>query len=115
METTHFRDPGVSSMRFARNIQFQIKPGREKEFNTVFENEVVPTLKKQPGFEQELTLVNKEGSLGISIWQDRKSAETYQTATYPGILAKLNHLIEGTPQVNMYDVTTTTLPAVVPA
>jgi quinol monooxygenase YgiN len=103
-------------MRFARNVQFQIKPGKEKEFSTVVENEVIPTLRKQPGFEQELTLVSKEGSsLGISIWQDRKSAETYQTATYPGILSKLNHLIERAPKVDMYDVTATTLPAVVPA
>ena len=102
-------------MRFARNVQFQIKNGKEKEFATLVENEVIPTLRKQPGFEQELTLVNKEGSLGISIWGDRKSAEAYQASTYPAILAKLNHLIERAPKVDMYEVTATTLPAVVPA
>lgn len=102
-------------MRFARNVQFQIKNGKEQEFTTLFENDVLPTLRKQPGFEQELTLVNKEGAIGISIWNDRKSAETYQTATYPTILAKLNHLIERTPKVDMYEVTTTTHPAVVTA
>ena len=41
-------------MRFARDVQFQIKNGKEKEFTTLIENEVIPTLKKQPGFEQEL-------------------------------------------------------------
>lgn len=102
-------------MRFARNVQFQIKNGKEQEFTTLFENEVLPTLRKQPGFEQELTLVNKDGALGISIWTDRKSAETYQTATYPAILAKLNPLIERTPKVDMYEVTTTTHPALVTA
>lgn len=102
-------------MRFARNVQFQVKHGKEQEFTTLFENEVIPTLRKQPGFEQEFTLVNKDGSLGISIWNDRKSAEAYQTSTYPTILAKLNHLIERAPRVEMYDVTATTLPAVVPA
>lgn len=102
-------------MRFARNVQFQIKNGKEKEFTTLFENEVIPTLKKQPGFEQELTLVNKDGSLGISVWEDRKSAEAYQTSTYPAILAKLNHLIERAPKVEMYDVTATTFPVVVTA
>jgi quinol monooxygenase YgiN len=102
-------------MRFARNVQFQVKNGKEKEFTTLFENEVIPTLKKQPGFEQYLTLVNKDGALGISVWEDRKSAEAYQTSTYPTILAKLNHLFERAPKVDMYDVTVTTFPVVVPA
>ena len=102
-------------MKFARSVQFQVKNGKEKEVTTFFENEVIPTLKKQPGFEQYLTLVNKDGSLGISLWEDRKSAETYQTSIYPTLLTKLNHLIEGAPKVEMYDVTATTLPVVVTA
>jgi quinol monooxygenase YgiN len=102
-------------MRFARNVHFQIKNGKEKEFTTLFENEVIPTLRKQPGFEQYLTLVNKDNSVGISVWQDRKSAETYQTSTYPTLLAKINHLIERAPKVEMYDVTVTTLPVAVRA
>jgi quinol monooxygenase YgiN len=90
-------------MRFARNVQFQIKKGKEQEFNTLFEKEVVPVLRKQAGFQQEVTLSNPEGALGISLWDDRKSADTYQTATYPSVLAKLKGLIEGTPKVETYE------------
>lgn len=96
-------------MKFARNVHFQIKNGKEKEFTTLFENSVLPTLKKQNGFKEELTLVNKDGALGLSIWEDRKSAETYESATYPEILKTLNPVIVGTPKVEMYDVTTRTL------
>ena len=96
-------------MKFARNVHFQIKNGKEQEFTTLFENSVLPTLKKQGGFREELTLVNKEGAIGLSIWEDRKSAETYETATYPEILKTLNPVIVGTPKVEMYDVTTRTL------
>ena len=98
-------------MQFARNVHFKIKNGKEKEFTTLFEKEVIPMLRKQSGFQNELTLVNPDGALGISVWENRKSAEAYQTSTYPQILEKLNPVIVGTPQVEMYDVTATTLHA----
>jgi quinol monooxygenase YgiN len=92
-------------MRFAREIQFQIKNGKEKEFAGVFENEVVPILRKQEGFQQELTMVNPKGAHAISLWNDKKSAETYQTETYPKVLAKLTTLIVGTPTVENFETT----------
>ncbi|HEU5251289.1 MAG TPA: hypothetical protein VFW15_14980 [Thermoanaerobaculia bacterium] len=111
METISFKDRGVSLMQFARNVHFQIKNGKEKEFTTVFENEVLPILRKQSGFRNELALVNPDGAVAISLWDDRKSAETYNTSTYPQILQKLNPVIVGTPKVETYDVTATTLRA----
>jgi quinol monooxygenase YgiN len=58
-----------------------------------------------------LTLVNPNGAVGISLWNDRQSAEAYNTSTYPQILEKLNPVIVGTPKVETYDVTATTLRA----
>ena len=94
-------------MRFARNVQFQLKNGKEKEFAGLFEKEVLPLLRKQEGFQEEMTLVNPKGAYAISIWTDRKSAETYHTATYPGVLAKLSPVIEGTPTIETYETATT--------
>jgi hypothetical protein len=90
-------------MRFARNVQFQIKGGKEKEFNNLFEKEVLPILRKQTGFEEEVTLVGPKGANCISLWDTRKNAETYNTATYPQVLAKLSPFIEGTPKVETYE------------
>jgi quinol monooxygenase YgiN len=92
-------------MRFARNVEFRIKNGKEQEFTGLFEKEVLPMLRKQPGFQEELTLVNPQGAHAISLWNDRKSAEAYQTETYPQVLAKLTNLIEGTPIVKTYETT----------
>ena len=78
-------------------------------FATPVEKEVIPMLRKQSGFRDELTLVNKDGSLGIGLWDDRKSADAYQTAAYPQILAKLNHLVDGTSKVETYEVGASTL------
>jgi quinol monooxygenase YgiN len=93
-------------MRFARNVHFQIKNGKADEFTRVFTNDVLPLLKKQLGFHEELTLVNDERAMGISVWKDRSSADAYNTNTYPQVLAKLTPMLDGTPRVETYDVTT---------
>jgi quinol monooxygenase YgiN len=90
-------------MRFARNVHFQIKSGKEQEFNGLIEKEVLPILRKQGGFQEEVTLVNPRGAHAISLWDNRKSAEAYQTATYPQVLAKLTPVIEGTPTVETFE------------
>jgi heme-degrading monooxygenase HmoA len=92
-------------MQFARNVHFQVKSGREREFIALFENEVIPILRKQAGFREYYTLATPKYVLGITIWEDRKSAEKFVSTTYPTLLAKLNPVIEGTPKVETYDVT----------
>ncbi len=90
-------------MRYARNVQFHIKNGKEVEFNNLFEKEVLPILRKQDGFQEEVALVNPKGAHFISLWDNQKSAQTYATATYPQVLAKLTPFIEGTPSVETYE------------
>jgi quinol monooxygenase YgiN len=98
-----FKGSGRSKMRFARNVHFQIKSGKETELNNLFEKEVLPMLRKQEGFQEEVTLVNPKGAHFISLWDNRKNAETYEKATYPQILAKLTTFIVGTPNVETYE------------
>jgi len=90
-------------MKFARNVSFTIKAGKETEFTNLFEKEVVPMLRKQNGFLEEVTLVNPKNAIGISLWDNRQSAETYQTTMYPQVLAKLGGVIEGSPKVETYE------------
>jgi len=90
-------------MKFARNIRFELKKGKEKEFNTVFEKEILPILRKQNGFQQQVTLSSPTSVVGVSLWDDRKSAETYHNDTYPQVLSKLTEVIQGTPKVETYE------------
>jgi quinol monooxygenase YgiN len=92
-------------MKIARNVQFKLKPGKADEFNRIFTSDVLPLLKKQHGFNEELTLVSADRGLGISVWNDRPSADAYTTHVYPQVLAKLNPMLDGTPIVDTYDVT----------
>jgi hypothetical protein len=97
-------------MRFARNVYFHVVPGKDHEFTTMFNTEVLPVLKHQAGFRNEIALINGPHALGISLWDDRKSADHYATAVYPGLLKKLTPFLEGAPKVETYDVASTTLP-----
>jgi quinol monooxygenase YgiN len=98
---------GDRTMQYARNVQFQVKTGKEKELNTLFEKEILPVLRKQNGFQEEVTLVNLKGAHFISLWDNKANGETYGTATYPSVLAKLNDYIVGTPQVETYETAST--------
>ena len=93
-------------MDFARSVRFQIKSGMNEDFNRLFTTDVLPVLKKQKGFKQYLSLVNPKRAMGISVWEDRASAETYQNTLYPQLLEKLTPFLEGPPRVDTYKVTT---------
>ena len=96
-------------MKFARNVQFEIKTGQGGEFSRVLHADVLPLLKKQAGFSEELTLVNEDKGLAISVWKDRASADAYVKDTYPQVLAKLNPMLVAAPRVDTYDVTASAL------
>ena len=96
---------------FARNISFHVKASTLADFTRTFENDVLPLLRKQNGFKDEVTLAGPGGVdvIAISLWENKKDAEIYNTNTYPQVLKTLAKFIEGTPQVRTFDVVTSTL------
>ena len=96
---------------FARSISMRLKPSSVAEFNKALENEVLPLLRKQKGFQDELVLVSSDGTdaLGISLWDQKDNAEMYNRTTYPEVQKLLSKVIEGTPHVQTYEVSTSTL------
>ena len=96
---------------FARSISMRLKPNGVAEFNRALENEILPLLRKQKGFQDELVLVSSNGTdaLGISLWDQKDNAEAYNRATYPEVQKLLSKVIEGTPQVQTYEVSSSTL------
>ena len=96
---------------FARNITVRIKPNGVAEFNRTIEREILPLLQKQKGFRDELTLVapNESEVVAISLWDRKEDAEAYHRATYPEVQKLLSEVIDGTPQVQTYEVSTSTM------
>ena len=91
---------------FARIVSMQLKPNTQIEFTERFENEIIPTLKKQQGFQDEILFVVPGGPevVAISLWDSKQNAETYNRGTYPEVLKILANLVEPTPKVQTFDV-----------
>ena len=95
---------------FARSISMRLKPNTVSEFTQLIEKETLPTLRKQKGFQDEITFVVPGGAevLGISLWDKKENAEAYSRDAYPGVLKTLGKVVEGTPQVRTYEVCNST-------
>ena len=90
-------------MSYGRNVHFTVKNGKVDEFNRLMSKEVLPLLKNEKGFRQDITVLNDKTRRSISVWDDRASAETYDTKTYPKVLKTLHPVLEGTPRVETFD------------
>ena len=93
----------------ARSVRFDIATDKTEQFHTLFKNEVLPILKKQDGFKNELLLVENQHVLAISVWNNADAAKKYETATYPQIDKALRPVMTGTPTIEtfQYDTLTT--------
>ena len=95
---------------FARNVTLHLKADKASEFTRTLESDVLPMLRKQPGFKDEITFVasERDEAVAISLWDRKESADAYSRETYPQVLQKLERLVEGTPQVESYEVANST-------
>ena len=95
---------------FARNVSIHLKSSMLSDYARAFEKDVLPLLRKQHGFKDEITLAGPGGVdvTVISLWEERRDADTYKTNTYPGVLKTLARFIDGTPQVHTFDVVSST-------
>jgi hypothetical protein len=95
---------------YARNVSLNLKPNSAKEFTKKFETDILPLLKKQNGFKDEITFLGQDGkdAVAISLWDRKESADAYSRDTYPQVLKGLETMVEGTPKVNAYEVSNST-------
>jgi heme-degrading monooxygenase HmoA len=88
--------------QIARSVRFDIATDKNEQFQTLFKNEILPTLKKQDGFKDELLLVHDQHVLAISVWNNADSARKYESTTYPQLDKKLRPVMSGNPTVETF-------------
>jgi hypothetical protein len=95
---------------YARIVNFKLKTNATAEFTRTLESDVLPVLRKQDGFRDEISLIAPERleATGISFWNKKENAEEYNRAAYPGVLKTLSRVIEGTPEVRTCEVSNST-------
>jgi heme-degrading monooxygenase HmoA len=96
---------------FIRNVTMKLKANTAPEFNRSIENEILPLLRKQHGFRDEITFVAPERSevVAISFWETKENCETYNRTGYPEVLKIVSKFVEGTPKVENFELLSSTL------
>ncbi len=100
---------------FARTVSLHLKPNSITAFTQTIENDIIPLLRKQPGFQDEIAFVVPDGTeaVSVSVWTQKEHAEAYHRGPYPAVLKALANVVEGTPQVRTYEVSNSTFHKIV--
>ena len=97
-------------MMYARIVNMKLKKNAEAEFTKTFETNIIPVLRKQDGFRDEISLLSPERHevTGISFWNTKESTDNYNRSVSPEILKTLSRVVEGTPEVKTFEVSNST-------
>jgi hypothetical protein len=95
---------------YARNVSFHLKSNMLADYTRTFEKDILPLLRKQNGFKDEITFSAPGGIdvTAISLWDNKASADTYSNNSYPEVLKTMARFIEGMPTVQTSDVVSST-------
>ncbi len=63
---------------YARTITAAVVPGQADEAVRIYNEQVVPLMKQQPGYVRSTMLLDRENNtaMTISVWESREAAET---------------------------------------
>jgi heme-degrading monooxygenase HmoA len=95
---------------FARRVSMHLKPNCAADLTQRHEKEIIPMLRKQNGFQDEMSFVTTDGrdAFAISLWDKKENAEAYSRSSYPEVVKILAKVVEGTPHVETYEVSNST-------
>jgi len=68
---------------YARTVRIQLKPNSVAEFTRTLEHTIIPLLRTQPGFQDEMTFVVPGGMevVGIGLWEQQEHAAAFHRGT----------------------------------
>ena len=95
---------------FARKVSMRLKADAAGLFLQKIEDEIIPLLRKQKGFLDELTLIPPGGKEvhAYSFWECSQDAETYDRTAFSEVTNLLAGLIDGPVRIHTYMVANST-------
>jgi hypothetical protein len=91
---------------FARKVAVRLKSDTAGQFIQKMENEIIPLLRKQKGFLDEVTLISQSGKeiYAYSFWESSEDAERYDRTAFKEVTG----LIDGAVRIHTYMVANST-------
>jgi hypothetical protein len=95
---------------FVRKVSMRLKTESAVEFSRKMESEIIPLLRKQKGFLDEMTLIPQSGRevYAYSFWENSEDAETYEKNEFAQVTGMLAGVIEGALRIHTYMVANST-------
>jgi hypothetical protein len=96
---------------FARKLYMYLKNDGAIAFRLKVEGEIVPLLRKQRGFLEQITFLYLNGRevQAFDLWETAEDAEAYNRETYPQVIRMLAAVIEGRPRIETFEVLNSTM------
>jgi len=85
---------------FAHKLSMYLKNDGALAFKHRIEADIIPLLRKQKGFLEEITFLYLNGREvhAFSLWESAEHAEAFNRGTYPEVARMLASVIEGMPR-----------------
>jgi len=95
---------------FARKVSVRLKADAVGPFIQKMKEEIIPLLRKQKGFLDELTLISQSGKeiYAYSFWENSEDAERYDRTAFREVTDLLADLIDGAVRIHTYMVANST-------
>jgi Antibiotic biosynthesis monooxygenase len=95
---------------FARKVSVRLRPDAAGRFLEKMEKQIIPLLRKQKGFLDELTLISQTGKeiYAYSFWESSEDAERYDRTAFREVTNLLTDVIDGAVRIHTYMVANST-------
>lgn len=95
---------------FTRRVIMHITPGSAAEVGHIFEGKVIPLLRQQRGMRHDDAFISSVLSEAVlnSYWDTQECADSYDRTAYPAALLALAEVLEETPQVETFSISSLT-------
>jgi hypothetical protein len=101
-----------STTMLARVVEMNVLPDKTEMFRTITNNEILPLLKKNPGFVDWIVLFNEKTNhklTSVLMFKSKTDIEKYERETYPTVMQKIRPLLKEDPRVEICTVETSTI------
>lgn len=95
---------------YARQVTMELKPNTRADLTKKVETEIIPLLRKQKGFQDEIFFSNPTSNhaIAVSLWDTKESADAYNEGSYAEVTKLLSNLVDGRPEVETFEVSNST-------
>lgn len=96
---------------FTRVVDVSSKTGKGKEVCSIIREQVMPILRNQNGFVDEITLVSNSDPdriVALSFWRTKEDAQRYSSQQFQNVTNLIRQHLRSDPQVETYELESST-------